>query len=209
MNTVIRQQWLDLRQRLANQVVEPDASFSIRVPGGRSMLVGRVLKGDPQTFDWQAPAGDDAQVVTHAAIYRARPDVGAILMGGGTFGFCLAGFGGQLPVLFDEQARHLGHMGPPAGHERELPRTLKAGGNSLLIRGIPVCLGTTSARMALNAELFEKCAKAYTLAKATGKRISQLPWLIDFIANGRLLKDEKRAAQAYASGQLPQEIRGY
>lgn len=209
MNTAIRQQWLDLRQRLAKLVVETDASFSIRVPGGRSMLLGRVLEGEPETFDWHTPAGDDAQAITHAAVYRTRPDVGAILMGGGTFGFCLASFGGQLPVLFDEQARHLGHMGPPAGHERDLPQTLQAGGNSLLIRGIPVCLGTTSARMALNAELFEKCAKAYTLASATGKRISLLPWLIDFVANGRLLKDEKRAAKAYASGQLPEEIRGY
>lgn len=209
MNTLIRQQWLDLRQRLANQVVEPEASFSIRVPGGRTMMLGRVVEGEPEAYDWHAITSDNAQAITHAAIYRVRPDVGAILMGGGTFGFCLANFGGQLPVLFDEQARHLGHMGPPAGHERDLPQTLQAGGNSLMIRGVPVCLGTTSARMALNAELFEKCAKAFTLASATGKRISLLPRLIVYVANGRLLKDERRAAKAFASGQLPQEIRGY
>jgi len=63
--------------------------------------------------------------------------------------------------------------------------------------------------MALNAELFEKCAKAYTLAEATGARITHLPWWVAFIANGRLMKDEKRAERCFANGQLPPESRGY
>lgn len=171
------------------------------------MWLGTLDSTEPLRVDWSAASPGDRQ--THATIYQARHDVGAILVGGGAFGNCLADFGGAMPILFDEQARHIGYMGPPAGAERELPRALRRGGNAVLVRGVPVCLGATGTRMALNAELFEKCAKAYTLAKASGARFTLLPWWVAVIANGRLMKDEKRAAQCFASGQLPPESRGY
>ena len=126
---------------------------------------------------------------------------------GGLFGACLADFGGALPQVFDEQARHIGPMA--STHSAAIGPALGHGGNALLWQGVPLCLGTTCTRMALNAELFEKCAKAYVLAAATGGRVAQLPWLVRRIANGRLRKDQRRAAQAFARGELPVESRGY
>ena len=92
------------------------------------------------------------------------------------FGRCLADFGGAMPQVFDEQARHLGPMGPAAAALRELARSLRQGGNVLLVQGRPLCIGMTATRLALNAELFEKCAKAYVLAVAGGGRVQALPW---------------------------------
>ena len=206
MRDLLRQQWLDLQRRLIGQV-GAHSSLSLRIPGEEGIWLGKLDAAEPVKID--PAAAPDGYMQTHAATYQARPDVGAILLGGGKFSSCLADFGGFMPVLFDEQARHLGHMGEPAGTERELAKSLRKGGNTILIRGVPACLGTTGTRMALNAELFEKCAKAYTLAKASGAQITYLPWWVTFIATGRLKKDEKRAAQCFASGQLPPESRGY
>jgi hypothetical protein len=92
---------------------------------------------------------------------------------------------------------------------QELAPSLRAGGNALPIGGVPVCLGTTGSRLALNAELFEKCAKACVLAAAPGGPVKPLPWWVRHIANGRLLKDEARAAACFTQGRLPEESRGY
>jgi hypothetical protein len=206
MRDLLRQQWLDLRQRLSHQV-DADASLSLRLPGEEGMWFGKLDDVEPNTVSLALCRSDDMQ--THAAIYQIRRDVGAVLLGGGEFGRCLEDFGGVLPILFDEQARHIGHMGPPVANDQQLPQSLRRGANAVLVRGVPACLGTTGTRMAQNAELFEKCAKAYTLAKASGEHITHLPWWVAFIANGRLIKDEKRAVQCFASGQLPPESRGY
>jgi hypothetical protein len=61
----------------------------------------------------------------------------------------------------------------------------------------------------LNAELLEKCAKAYVLAAATGQPVPTLPWWVCKIAIGRLHKDQRRAAERFAQALLPEETRGY
>jgi hypothetical protein len=47
------------------------------------------------------------------------------------------------------------------------------------------------------------------LAAASGGRIKPLPWIVRHVANGRLMKDEKRARERVASGLLPEESKGY
>jgi hypothetical protein len=130
-------------------------------------------------------------------------------VGGGAFGHCLADFGGAMPQVFDEQARHLGPMGPPSAGVNAVPAALRQGGNVLLLRGRPVCLGTTALRLALNAELFEKCAKAYVLAVAGSGHVRALPWIVRLVANHRLAKDQRRAATRFLQGLLPEESNGY
>ncbi|KTB57953.1 hypothetical protein AO067_12970 [Pseudomonas viridiflava ICMP 13104] len=210
MRDLLRQQWFDLRERLMGQV-DSHSSISLRLPGEQGMWLGKLDDLAPQAVDWSAATVEASQphASPHASIYRARTDVGAILVGGGTFAKSLMDFGGVMPILFDEQARHIGHMGTPGKQDQPLVNTLKRGGNGAFIDGTPVIMGTTGARMALNAELFEKCAKAYTLARACGKPLTLLPWWVVLVANGRLMKDEKRAALCFADGQIPPETRGY
>lgn len=201
--------WLQARDRLrAKGLLAGDgASLSVRCPGGSSMWVGPVGAEEPSLMDWRQGAPGAASV--HASVYAARGDVGAVAWGSGPFGACLADFGGLLPQVFDEQARHIGPMSAPITQTTAMARALQKGGNVQLWQGLPLCLGTTCTRMALNAELFEKCAKAYVLAAATGGTVKQLPWLVRYIANSRMYKDERRATEAFAQGELPVESRGY
>ena len=202
--------WLQTRDRLIAKGLSAGdgASLSVRCPGGSSMWVGAVTDAAPRLEDWRKGATDGLTAV-HAGVYACRGDVGAVAWGGGPFGACLAEFGGALPQVFDEQARHIGPMAPAVTQYADIGRALHKGGNALIWRGRPLCLGTTCTRMALNAELFEKCAKAFVLAAATGGSVETLPWLVRHIANSRLHKDERRAMAAFACGGLPVESRGY
>ena len=206
--TTLSGQWPDLRARLlAKRLLAGEgASLSLRIPGSDAMWFGAAQDAAAQRVSFGAASGDG---LAHAAIYAARSDVGAIAAGGAEFGPCLADFGGAMPQAFDEQARHLGPMGPAATAVRELGASLRRGGNVLLLHGRPVCLGMTAMRLALNAELFEKCAKAYVLAVAGGGRVRALPWVVRFVANRRLHKDERRAAQRFAQGLPAEETKGY
>ncbi|HJV69633.1 hypothetical protein [Ideonella sp.] len=205
----LREQWLPLRERLQARHLlgADDDSLSLRIPGTGAMWFGTAGDAAPRRTAQSAPVPQQASV--HAAVYAARADVGAIAIGGGEYGHCLPDFGGALPQVFDEQARHLGPMGPPTPDEAGIADALAGGGNVLLVQGRVVCLGLTATRLALNAELFEKCAKAYVLAVASGGRVRPLPGLVRFIANRRLHKDERRARQRFAQGLLPEEAKGY
>ena len=204
----LKTQWIQVRDRLAAKGLLGGAGLSLRCPGETLMWLGAAADAEPIVVDWRSAAPNGVAAV-YAGVYRRRGDVGAIAWGGGQFGACLADFGGWLPQAFDEQARHIGPMAAPIEHDAELDAVLRSGGNALLWRGVPLCLGTTGARLALNAELFEKCAKAYVLAVAAGGRVEALPWWVRRIANARLAKDQRRAAQAFASGELPLESNGY
>ncbi|MBV8804766.1 MAG: hypothetical protein JO042_06955 [Sinobacteraceae bacterium] len=208
LNTSLR----SAHERLGRQglLARYGASLSLRLPGEQAMLFLAAAGERQDRHDLAAACQGTPAVALHANIYRIRPDVGAILLGGGYFSCALAHFGGTLPTVFDEQARHLGITRPV---ENETPamlrRVLRDGGNSLLIGSSPVCLGVNCLRLILNVELLEKCAKAYVLAKAAGEGVRPLPWWVRRIANGRLLRDERRAAHRFARGLIPEEARGY
>lgn len=210
MNTEenLRAHWPELRDRLqAKRLLEGEsASLSLRIPGSEAMWFGLASDTTPQRMPWRATP-HHAEV--HATAYATRGDAGAIAVGGGAFGRCLADFGGAMPQVFDEQARHLGPMGPASANASEVMTALHGRGNVLLVQGRPVCLGMTAMRLALNAELFEKCAKAYVLAVAGGGRVRALPWIVRLVANRRLAKDEQRALARFLQGQLPEESKGY
>jgi ribulose-5-phosphate 4-epimerase/fuculose-1-phosphate aldolase len=172
------------------------------------MWFGTAADDSPVLRDWSADRSDAISAV-HSLIYTRRVDVGAIVRGGGPFGMRLSNFGGVLPQVFDEQARYIGPMPPAVANEEGLGQALPTPGSALILCGTPLCWGTTSRRLALNAELFEKCAKAYVLAVATGGRVRSLPWWVRRIANGRLAKDQLAAAAAFGRGELPAESSGY
>jgi hypothetical protein len=202
--------WSQLHERLqAKELLGGHAGgLSLRIAGSDAMWFGLAADPAPVRVAWRSgtvPPGAEI----HAAVYSARPDVGAVAVGGGPFSTRLADFGGCMPGVFDEQVRHLGRMAGPARDVNGIPQAVAAGGNVLIVGATPVCLGTTAARLAMNAELFEKSAKAWVLATAAGGPVRPLPWIVRWVANGRLMKDERRAAQRFATGLLPEETRGY
>ena len=203
---------LAARERCARQgfLASEQAGVSARLPGENRFLFVDSTATTPQRLSWLEPLATLRHSL-HAMVYRARPDVGAILTGGGAFAAALRDFGGTMPVGFDEQARHLGRMPRAVAtiNAPEFQDRLADGTNTILVGDLPVCCGTTCQRLALNAELLEKCAKAYVLAAATGKPIGSLPWWVRKIAVSRLRKDQRRAAERFALGLLPEETRGY
>ncbi|WP_022981146.1 hypothetical protein [Ideonella sp. B508-1] len=213
LHTDLHAQWLALRDRLqAKRLLDgPGASLSLRIPGQPAMWVGTADDAAPRRVSWDPRTAPGAQAPQdlHAMVYRHRDDAGAVAWGGGVFGHRLADVGGVLPQVFDEQARHLGPMGAPAADLTEAAQALQAGGQVQLLQGRPLCLGMTATRLALNTELFEKCAKAYVLAAASGGPVRPLPWLVRRVANGRLRKDRRAAVARWAQGLLPQEAKGY
>jgi ribulose-5-phosphate 4-epimerase/fuculose-1-phosphate aldolase len=207
---LLAQQWTAARDRMVAKdlLTGNEASLSVRCPGATSMWFGGATDAAPILRDWKG-ATADAIAAAHALVYARRPDVGAIARGGGSFGMRLASFGGLLPQVFDEQARHIGPMPPAVDDESGLDRALATAGSALILRRSPLCFAITPRRLALNAELFEKCAKAYVLAVATGGRVRSLPWWVRRIANGRLAKDQRAAAVAFERGEQPAERTSY
>jgi len=91
----------------------------------------------------------------------------------------------------------------------KLWKTLEKGGNAALLGEQLVCLGMTRDRALFNTELYEKCARAYVIAKASDKRINHIPFWVRMIANRRLLKDEAVACLSYSEGRIPEGIHAY
>ncbi len=156
----------------------------------------------------------DYPAALHAAIFQTRGDVGAIAVSSPCGVRLVAEFGGVLPTLFDEQARHIGASARPildrtrASKER-LREVFGRGENAVLLGNQLLCLGMTSERVLFNTELVEKCARAYVIARATGRPVKRIPWWVRVIANRRLMKDERNAAVSYSHGLRPENVGGY
>jgi ribulose-5-phosphate 4-epimerase/fuculose-1-phosphate aldolase len=202
------------RTRLAAKgLLRAGDSMSMRVPGTDAcMFLTEPAGGDAgsRRLPLSSVAADAAEI--HRLVYLARPDVGAILLNRQLWAAALPAAGGTLPGIFDEQLRHLGwkvtQIAAPASL-LEARRQLAGGGNAFGMGKQVLCLGMTAERLTFNAELLEKSAKAYVLASATGLEVKKIPWLVQWIATGRLRRDQKRAAGAYARGQMPPKSAGY
>jgi len=140
----------------------------------------------------------DRPLERHAAYYRDRPDVGAVLMTTSPWAGALTLVSADMPGLFDEQVRHLGRK---VG--RYSPTALRSGDNVLLLEDSVLCFGMTLDRLVFNAELLEKCAKAFLLAQSTGTPLTRVPWLVRAIAGRRLRKDQRFSARCHAEGRQP------
>ncbi|MDN3922368.1 class II aldolase/adducin family protein [Roseateles violae] len=199
------------RQRLlSRQLLLPGDTLSCRVPGSGAMLL---VSGDATVSLRIALDGVVASAADlHRAVYQARPDAGAVLLGRQAWAAALPEAGGVLPGVFDEQLRHLGWrvraMAATADPAR-LAAGLREGANACVLGAKVLCLGTGLERLVFNAELLEKCAKAYLLARATGMSVRKIPWLVRWIATGRLRRDQRRAARSHQRGEAAPRSAGY
>ena len=183
-------------------------TISMRWPGRREMIWVGTAEVEPRVAFLDSETGDPG---LHAALYRAREDAGAALLGATAWSAHLETLGVSPPVLFDEQARHIGEVASPVatGDTVGLVRALARGSNAAVCGGRRVCLGTTRERMVGNAEVFEKCALAFVVARATGQRLAIIPWWVRLIAGRRLRRDQRRAAEHFALGRIPEDTRAY
>ncbi|MGL4317234.1 MAG: hypothetical protein ACRCTL_11560 [Pseudomonas sp.] len=183
----------------------PGDALSLLQPGSGRMLL-LVHGGEVQEIELSQP--DSALARLHAEVYRLRGDAGAVATLSPRWSLQLGGLDEAMPSVFDEQARHIGRSWKPAA-ATQLPTLLAEGGNAGLVDGHLLALGVTRNRMLFNAELFEKCAMAYVLARLGGGRVKQVPWWVRLIAGRRLLKDQANAAASHALGQQAAELGAY
>jgi hypothetical protein len=194
----------------AKGLLQPGDSLSMRLAGTGRILLLTAGDAMPQIETVALPSSavefGHSPLSRHLAVYQARADVGTILLNRQPWAAALHELNGDMPGVFDEQIRHLGRsvvrlddrFGAAA-----IQTSLRSGANAFIASGQVICLGMIVERAVFNAELLEKCAKAYVLASSTGMPVGKIPWLVRWIANGRLMKDERKAAEQYAKGQTP------
>jgi ribulose-5-phosphate 4-epimerase/fuculose-1-phosphate aldolase len=218
-----RQQIVDAARRLAarGHLVATGGNLSVRLPGRPAMAI------TPSNLDYQVMAADDVCVLglglevvegarppsvessLHAAIYRERPDVQAVIHTHQPYASALALIDRPIPPLFDEQVRFLGRSVEivpygPSGTlllRRRIARAVRSKANAFILQnhGV-VCLGPDLARAEQNVELLEKCSLTYLLALCTEQPVSRIPAWVREVAMFKLRADQRKAA-GEASGQ--------
>ncbi len=206
MNSEIRQQLTDAANRLRNKglFVPGNDSLSMRIPGTNEFLLARGDNDDLETIPFDADS-------LHATIYQRRDDAGAVLIGTTRWSIAIGAIGISPPMMYDEQARHIGKVPPVVSPSDQagLKRAIEAGSNIIYCGDQCIRIGMTRDRVVFNAELFEKCAMAFVVAHSSGGTIKKIPAWVQYIAGGRLRKDQKRAAESYASGKIPEGMNAY
>lgn len=184
---------LDPGDMLSQRIPEQDSFVSVEIPS-----VGE----EPPIFHWTSLSG--TPVGLHHRIYAMRPDVGAVAAGSPRWSRALARLDLSLPAVFDEQVRHLGvdvqRVALQSTDEKPIPM-LANGANAFCLDDISLCLGMGLDRLLLNIEILEKCAESFVLAHCASREVKRIPWLVRFIANRRLIKDEKAAALRHLRGE--------
>jgi len=197
---------------MAKGILKAGGVLSQRIPEQNS-FVSISLPNEQQTamsFRWASLRDTSADL--HHRIYAARPDVGAIAAGTFKWTSTLARLNVSLPAVFDEQVRHLG-----VGVQRVAMRStdnepipaLTSGANAYMFDDMALCFGMGMERVLPNIEILEKCAESFLLAHCASQRVKRIPWLIRFIANGRLKKDQKDAAARHLRGERAVMKAGY
>ncbi len=190
-----------------------EGNVSVRVAGGDAFAV------TPSNYDYAKMHADDIVVLDfeqkrlegtlkasieagmHAAVYRERPDVNAIIHTHQPYASALALVRRPIPALFDEQVRFLGRSVEiidyaPSGTsflKRNVRRTVTSGANAFILanHGVLV-LGGDPERAVFNLALLEKVALDYLLALMTADKVRRIPAPIREIAFAKLRGDEKK-----------------
>ena len=209
-----------------------EGNVSVRVPGRRLYAVtpsnysyDRMRVEDVCIVDFDGKHVPDAdragaslapsiECGMHANIYRARPDVHAIVHTHQPYASALAVLRRPIPALTDEQVRFLGREVAiidyaPSGTgilAKNVQKKITSGDNAFILanHGI-VAVGTDPERAVFNMALLEKVSIAYLLALTTESgKVYSIPAPIREIAFAKLRSDEKRIA-AQITKSVPSE----
>ena len=137
----------------------------------------------------------------HAAIYRVRPDVNAVVHTHQVYASALTLIQMPIPSLFDEQVRFLGrsvNIIPYAPSGTGLlvgiiARSVRDHNNAYMLQNHgALVFGSDMERAVHNVEILEKCSLAYLLALCTDRKISKIPLAVREVAFAKLRKDQQK-----------------
>jgi len=138
----------------------------------------------------------------HAAIYKARPDVNAVIHTHQVYASALTLIRTPIPALFDEQTRFLGRSVEiipyaPSGTgmlASTIARHVRDHNNAYMMQNHgALVFGNDMERAVHNVEILEKCSLAYLLALCTERKVSGIPLIVRELAFASLRKDQKKA----------------
>jgi L-ribulose-5-phosphate 4-epimerase len=139
----------------------------------------------------------------HAAIYRVRPDVNAVIHTHQVYASTLTLIRMSIPALFDEQTRFLGRSVniipyAPSGTRMlasTIARHIRDHNNAYMMQNHgALVFGHDMERAVHNVEILEKCSLAYLLALCTDRKVSKIPLAIREVAFAKLRKDQQKVA---------------
>jgi ribulose-5-phosphate 4-epimerase/fuculose-1-phosphate aldolase len=148
----------------------------------------------------------------HAAIYRIRGDVNAIVHTHQVYASALTLIKAPIPALFDEQTRFLGRSVDiipyaPSGTgmlANTIAKHVRDHNNAYMMQNHgALVFGHDMERAVHNVEILEKCSLAYLLALTTERKISKIPLAVRELAFAKLRKDQKKieAGDTKTSGE--------
>ena len=214
----IKKQVVETAQNLTRKgyLMATGGNLSIRVLGQNAFAI------TPSNYDYMKMLSEDVCILDfelnvlegqrlpsvesamHGAIYKARPDVNAVVHTHQVYASALSLIKSPIPALFDEQARFLGRTVEiipyaPSGTgflKNTIAKHVKNHNNAFLMQNHgALCLGHDVERAEHNVEILEKCSLAYLLAICSEKPISRIPLAVREIAFSKLRKDQKKVEQ--------------
>jgi L-ribulose-5-phosphate 4-epimerase len=213
-----KKQIVDTAQDLVRKgyLMATGGNLSLRIPGQNGFAI------TPSNYDYFKMTPEDVCVLDfdlnlleghlkpsvesamHAAVYKVRGDVNAIVHTHQVFTSTLTLIKAPIPALFDEQARFLGRRVDiipyaPSGTgllKNTVAKHVKNHNNAFMLQNHGALIfGHDMERAVHNVEILEKCAQAYLLAICTERRISRIPLAVREIAFAKLRGDQKKVEQ--------------
>lgn len=144
----------------------------------------------------------------HCAIYKARPDVHAIVHTHQVYASALTLIKAPIPALFDEQVRFLGRSVEiipyaPSGTgmlSNTVAKHVRGNNNAYLMQNHgALVFGHDMERAIHNVEILEKCSLTYLIALCSEEKVNKIPLAVREIAFSKLRKDQKKAQQGEIS----------
>jgi L-ribulose-5-phosphate 4-epimerase len=188
-------------------------NLSVRIPGENAFAITpsnydylKMTPADICVLDMELKVLEgkrqpSVESVLHAAIFKARPDVNAIIHTHQVYPSTLALIGKPIPALFDEQVRFMGREVKIIPYEpsgtialsQKVAQWCSDKSNAYIMANHGALLfGGDMERAAHNVAVLEKCALAYLLALCTGVTVSTIPLEAREIAFARLIKDQQK-----------------
>ena len=209
-----KQQIVETAQKLTRKgyLMATGGNLSVRIAGQNAFVI------TPSNYDYMKMVPDDICVLDfdlnplegarkpsvesamHAVIYRARPDVNAVVHTHQVYASALTLIRTPIPALFDEQTRFLGRSVDiipyaPSGTgmlANAIAKHVRDHNNAYMMQNHgALVFGHDMERAVHNVEILEKCSLAYLLALCTERKVSKIPLAVRELAFAKLRKDQK------------------
>jgi L-ribulose-5-phosphate 4-epimerase len=206
---------VETAQQLARKgyLMATGGNLSVRIAGQSALAI------TPSDYDYMKMLPEDVCVLDfalnmlegslkpsvesgmHAAIYKVRPDVNAVVHTHQVYASTLTLIQAPIPALFDEQSRFLGRSVniipyAPSGTgmlANTISKHVRDHNNAYMMQNHgALVFGNDMERAVHNVEILEKCSLAYLLALCTDRKVSKIPLAVREIAFSKLRNDQKK-----------------